>query len=61
MTNMRFYVHNHGLVYDRCAGVGPGSYFEQAYLFYRAGCWPCGYRGAFPGGTFLIHRPKQEA
>jgi|SRR5581483_430988 len=38
-------------------GSGP-HFFETLYECYRAGAWPCGWKGEYPAGTLVVYLPS---
>jgi hypothetical protein len=46
-----------GSVFNRVAGSTPSPFYERLFQVYAAGCWPCGWEGAYPEGSLLVYDP----
>src|SRR5439155_26752832 len=45
-----------GCLYSR-AFQGAGAFFESVFQVYKAGCWPCGWKGMYPEGEIVAFMP----
>lgn len=44
--------------YKRAIIGGAPDFFETVFCCYRAGGWPCGWRGEYPDGLLVVYLPN---
>lgn len=39
-------------------GKALSPFLEELFSLYRTGGWPCGYKGEYPHGQFIVYWPS---